>query len=56
MPDIKEVLQITNRNRAALFRCQLQAKKPYDIAYFNGKMDALDHIYALLTEEEETDV
>jgi hypothetical protein len=52
MPTIQEILQITNRNRAAIFQCQLQASKSYDVAYFNGKMDALDHIYALLTEGE----
>lgn len=52
MPTIQEILQITNRNRAAIFQCQLQSLKPYDVAYFNGKMDALDHIYALLTEGE----
>lgn len=52
MPTIQEILQITNRNRAAIFQCQLQSTKSYDVAYFNGKMDALDHIYALLTEGE----
>jgi hypothetical protein len=50
MSNIKEILQITDRNRAAIFKCQIQAMKPYDVAYYQGKMDALDHIYALLTE------
>jgi hypothetical protein len=54
MRDIKEILQITDRNRAVIFRCQLQATAPYDVAYFNGKMDALDHIYTLLTEGEKS--
>jgi hypothetical protein len=52
MRDIKEILQITDRNRAVIFRCQLQATAPYDVAYYNGKMDALDHIYSLLKEGE----
>ena len=50
MYEIKEILQITDRNRAVIFRCQIQATAPFDVAYYQGKMDALDHIYALLTE------
>jgi hypothetical protein len=50
MSNIKEILQITDRNRAVVFKCQIQATAPYDVAYYQGKMDALDHIYALLTE------
>ena len=52
MPNIKEIKQITDRNRAVIFRCQIQATAPFDVAYYQGKMDALDHIYALLTEGE----
>jgi hypothetical protein len=52
MPNIKEIKQITDRNRAVIFRCQIQATAPFDIAYYQGKMDALDHIYSLLTEGE----
>jgi hypothetical protein len=52
MSKLKEILYITDRNRLVVFRCQIQATKPYDVAYYNGKMDALDHIYALLTEGE----
>lgn len=53
MSTIKEIKQITDRNRAVIFKCQIQAMKPFDIAYYQGKMDALDHIYSLLTELEE---
>ena len=51
MSKLKEILQITDRNRLVVFRCQLAATQPYDVAYYNGKMDALDHIYSLLTED-----
>ncbi len=54
MSNIKEILQITDRNRAVIFKCQIQATAPYDVAYYQGKMDALDHVYALLTEGEKS--
>jgi hypothetical protein len=54
MSNIKEILQITDRNRAVVFKCQIQATAPYDVAYYQGKMDALDHVYALLTEGEKS--
>jgi hypothetical protein len=52
MSNIKEILQITDRNRAVVFRCQIQSTAPFDVAYYQGKMDALDHIYGLLIEGE----
>ena len=52
MSNIKEILQITDRNRVVVFKCQIQATAPYDIAYYQGKMDALDHIYSLLKEDD----
>jgi hypothetical protein len=52
MSKLKEILQITDRNRLVVFRCQVAATRAYDVAYYNGKMDALDHIYSLLTEED----
>lgn len=53
MSTIKEIKQITDRNRQVIFRCQIQATAPFDVAYYQGKMDALDHIYSLLTELED---
>lgn len=53
MSTIKEIKQITDRNRQVIFRCQIQATAPFDVAYYQGKMDALDHVYSLLTELED---
>jgi hypothetical protein len=53
MHDINEIIRMTYANRLVVYRCQIQATAPFDVAYYQGKMDALDHVYSLLTELED---
>jgi len=51
MTKLQEIEKLVIRNRIIIQRCRIQAMKPFDIAYYQGKMDALDHIYDLLSED-----
>lgn len=51
MTKLQEIEKLVIRNRIVIQRCRIQAMKPFDIAYYQGKMDALDHIYDLLSED-----
>jgi hypothetical protein len=40
----KELLEKNNRNLRVLRDCLMQARKPYDQAYYAGRIDSLEHI------------
>ena len=46
-----EIKQINQRNLKVIRECLIKSKKPYDAAYYAGKMDALEHIQMLLEEK-----
>jgi hypothetical protein len=51
MSNKTEMKQINQRNLRILRDCIIAARKPYDIAYYSGKIDALEHIQMLLEEK-----
>jgi hypothetical protein len=51
MSNKTEMKQINMRNLIAIKACLMKARKPYDVAYYSGKMDALEHIQMLLEEK-----
>jgi hypothetical protein len=51
MSNKTEMKQINARNLRVLRECLIKARKPYDVAYYSGKMDALEHIQMLLEEK-----
>jgi hypothetical protein len=55
MSNKTEMKRINLRNLRVLQDCITKARKPYDIAYYSGKIDALEHIQLLL-EEKPSDV
>ena len=50
-----EMKQINMRNLIAIRECLIKSRKPFDVAYYSGKIDALEHIQMLL-EEKPSDV
>lgn len=51
MSNKTEMKQINLRNLRVIRDCWMNAKKPYDVAYYAGKLDALEHIQMLLEEK-----
>ena len=51
MSNKTEMKQINLRNLRVLQDCIVKARKPYDVAYYSGKIDALEHIQMLLEEK-----
>jgi hypothetical protein len=51
MSNKNELRQINQRNLKVIRECLINSKKPYDVAYYEGKMDALEHIQMLLEEK-----
>jgi hypothetical protein len=51
MSNKTEMKEINLRNLRVLRDCIIAARKPYDIAYYSGKIDALEHIQMLLEEK-----
>ena len=46
-----ELKQVNQRNLKVIRECLIKSRKPYDVAYYAGKMDALEHIQMLLEEK-----
>ena len=51
MSSKNEIRAINLRNLRVIQDCLIKARKPYDVAYFKGKIDALEHIQMLLEEK-----
>lgn len=51
MSNKTEMKQINLRNIIVIKRCLQKSRKPFDVAYFSGKLDALEHIQMLLEEK-----
>jgi hypothetical protein len=43
-----DIIAMNNRNLRVMRDCLIKSKKPYDIAYYKGKIDALEHIQETL--------
>ena len=44
----KDMIAMNERNLRANIECLRKSKKPYDMAYFAGKVDALEHMQDVL--------
>jgi hypothetical protein len=44
----KEMIAMNSRNLRVNIECLKKSKKPYDMAYYAGKIDALEHMQAVL--------
>jgi hypothetical protein len=48
MPNKKDIRAMNERNLRANIECLKKSKKPYDMAYYAGKVDALEHMQEIL--------